>query len=219
MNIYNNPKLKYCLTTEEYEKIEQTWDFINLFAFDMLTLNSYRNKIINHVKTNYEPNIFYFLEQIAEKLYWNLIYQLAYYYPVNATNIQELNMDEINEILMKEHYYRSFINKIVNLDKKNNKIYYKRLEGSCKLFDKNNMNRTIQKIFFDRNLYEKIMNDPLILNTIETEQREFYYQMDYAFPNLNICKPFLYDQDQRIERINKMYYVPDCQKNWFEIML
>lgn len=71
----------------------------------------------------------------------------------------------------------------------------------------------------NRKLYEKVMNDPTIINEASLELPNHYYQYDYAFPNLNFCVYMFGNKDIRMERIKKMYYTDSKGKEWFKLII
>ena len=115
--------------------------------------------------------------------------------------------------------YRSFINKIIIYDDKENDYYYKPMEGSSHIFSKNIFNVATSKIFQNRTTYEDIMaNTKLLKKTYESYIPEFYYEYDYAYPNMNYVKPFIQSDDYRKYRIDKMYYTDDSENSWFHLI-
>ena len=115
-------------------------------------------------------------------------------------------------------YYRSFINKILIHDKTTDRIITKPMEGSSDIFAKNNFNLETMTILNDKNLYEKIMSNPLSLRNHDIQVPEYYFQLDYPFPNLNFMTYSFGNKEERINRINKMYYCDDC-KNWYKLLI
>lgn len=218
MDIYTNEYLEYPLTDNEYKYLNDTWEFIDTFNIGQITMHEYRNSLINIIKKKYEPKDFNFFEIISEKLFWNL--KKVILREMNYTEqFEELNIDEIDllkEKLQNDNYYRSFINKIVNIDFEQKKIYYKKMEGSSHIFSNNKINQYISKIFFNRNLYEYVMSNREVRKNI-LNKPSIYYQMDYGFPNLNLCKPFIYNTDDRIKRIKFLYYDKNCSVNWTKL--
>ena len=119
-------------------------------------------------------------------------------------------------------YYRSFINKLIIVDKKNKNIISKQIEGSAEIFSKNYFNLMTMTIMFDRKLYEKIMNNPFkFLKMEKISMSQFYYEYDYGFPNLNYCTYEFGTKEQRMDRIKKMYYHKGPTKAfyWFKLIL
>jgi len=118
-------------------------------------------------------------------------------------------------------YYRSYINKLIIVDKKSKMIMSKQMEGSSKIFDKNYFNLLTMTILFDKSLYEKIMSRPFILKSQKIELSKFYYQYDYGFPNLNFCTYIFGSKADRIDRIKKMYYYDgkNKAKYWKKLIL
>ena len=133
MELYTNNKLSYPLTNKEYNMIDKVWDFLSIFNKNTIYLTDYRKNVINEIRRNYKISDFYRYEKIANKMFWN-IRQLAYpFFQDNSINKykdgnipnellnnhieyydtkKDMKM-KINNLLKEEHYYRSFINKIL----------------------------------------------------------------------------------------------------------
>ena len=134
--------------------------------------------------------------------------------------------DDLNKKIMNSNlgeytsYYRSFINKLVIIDRKNNELIIKPMEGSSDIFSKNYFNLLTMHILFSKKLYKDVMNDPFLIKKKNIELAEFYYQYDYAFPNLNCCKYLIGTEKNRKHRIYKMYYDKDKKigKSWFKLI-
>lgn len=214
--IYNRNNLSYPLADDEIKILDDVWDFIEGFKLGFVTLFQYRNTLINNIKKKYNIDEFIKLESIAEKIFWNL--KSKFKKEISSENEYEIydwnDFNKIKENLENDNYYRSFINKLVNFDYENKKIYYKKMEGSPYIFKGNKMNEYLYVIFFDRILYEKVMHDG---NIEEINLPNIYYQLDYCFPNLNLCKPFLYGKFNRIKRAQQMYYDKNSETNWYSL--
>lgn len=221
--IYTDKQLKYPLTDSEYVNINDVWDFIKNFYFMTYTLHDYRSKLINKIAKKYTDKEFYRFELLVEKLFWNLRDRTHIYFLTdsmkNMSDLSPLQEGSCNDMICKmynDNSYRSFINKLVLIDDINNKYYYKKIEGSFKIFFKNEFNLYTSIVLFNRNLYEIIMMDPQKIKNIYTP--EFYYEYDYPFPNLNFGKPFIQSKKYRIKRIKKMYYDQNSENNWFKLL-
>lgn len=225
ISIYRDNHLKYPLSELEYEKINDVWKFINEFNFLTYNLHEYRSHIINIIKKNYSIDEFYNLEIIAEKLFWNLRDRAYHIFLENDNirnknellNLKEGSYEESLDSMYNDHSYRSFINKLILIDNINNKYYYKRIEGSAPIFNKNKFNLYTSVVFFNRSLYEKIM-DNNIEGIKDIAIPNYYYEYDYPFPNLNFGKPFIHTKKYRIDKIRKMYYDQNAEKNWFKLL-
>lgn len=221
MDIYTSSTLPYPLNKSEIECIESVWQFIEQFLIGHINISEYRGKIINKIQNKYNIDEFEKLEIIAEKIFWNLRDRLkdedkerAQIKIFNLNILQ--NMDDINDLLKEDNYYRSHINKIINIDLNKEKLYYKKMEGLAPIFNKNIYNTLIFNIFFDRNIYEEIMEDIENINILNMDRSNT--QMDYGFPNMNTCFPFIYSDGYRTKRIYKMYYEEHCHQNWIELI-
>lgn len=226
MNVYVNTNLEYSLLETEYEIIDDVFHFINLFDFLNITLSEHRTNVINNVtKNNISENDFFIYEKIAEKLLWNLKKRTQFLYPELAncvTCTYDLTHDGLTSVLNKfydDNSYRSFVNKLVLIDDINKKVHHRMMEGSAPIFSKNEFNLRLWVSLRDRKIYEEIMNNPIKITKIIIP--EYYFNSDYALPNLNFGKPFIQSNEFRKERIKKMYYRGDtneCQKNWFKLL-
>lgn len=116
-------------------------------------------------------------------------------------------------------YYRSFINKLVIIDRESKIIYNKKMEGSSEIFGKNFFNLYTMTILFDRNLYEKIMVNPYRAQKYEIELSKYYYQYDYGFPNLNYCAYSIGNNEYKLNRIKKIYYNKSNEfEHWYKLI-
>lgn len=122
------------------------------------------------------------------------------------TDEKDLRNKLDNNQLFQSMYYRSFINKLIIVDKKRKIIMSKPFEGSSHIFSKNYFNLLTMTILFDRSLYEKIMKNPYSAKHTKIEFSEHYYEYDYGFPNINFCTYDFGTVDDKMERIKKMYY-------------
>lgn len=118
-------------------------------------------------------------------------------------------------------YYRSFINKLIIVDQKDKVIITKSMEGSSDIFSKNYFNLLSFHILFNKQLYEKVMENPFTIRDLHIPLSQYYYQFDYGFPNLNVCAYSFGSSDNQINRIKKMYYNTDSNKAkyWYKIIL
>lgn len=221
MNIFVDKELEYSLLADEYAIIDDVFEFINIFDFLTITLTEYRTTIIDKINKKIKLNDFYLYEKISEKLLWNLKNKTKHLYPTLANCITcsyDLTEEGISTVLSKfyeDNSYRSFINKLVLIDDVNNKIHHRKMEGSAQIFDKNEFNLRLWVALRDRKTYESIMKKPKRITKLLIP--EYYFSSDYAFPNLNFGKPFIYSDEFRKERIKKMYYLNESQKEWFKI--
>lgn len=164
--------------------------------------------------------------------YWNFIEEKPYYgdfYQIpeslllcscaHYSDIQDLKKKVKESKLFEGTYYRSFINKLILIDQETKVIYTKPIEGSSDIFAKNYFNLMSMTILFNRDLYEKIIQNPYGAKDMKLEYSNYYYQYDYAYPNLNYCVYSFGTQEQRRDRINKMYYVENSARWWFKIII
>ena len=86
------------------------------------------------------------------------------------------------------------------------------MEGSSYIFNYNGINKQLSAIFFNRQAYEDYMKRGII-----PTENSIYYQLDYCFPNLNLCRPFIYKDEVRRKRIKLMYYDDNSESNWSKL--
>lgn len=247
-NIYKSDILKYPLNDDEIGILNNCWELLNEMNKKYIFIFEQRKNLIKFVKNKYTIDEFYVIENVINKLFWNLRWLI---YPLFSDNkINEIKYDEIitenkldalpkyltlcecmkyddindlkykikNSTVYESNFYKSYINKIIIVDKKNKTLYLKPMEGSSSIFNKNYFNLLTMSILFDRKMYEKIMKNPYkILNT-KIQLSNFYYQYDYGFPNLNFCTYYFGDESQRLDRIKKMYYYKGS-KYWKKLII
>lgn len=245
IDIYTNNKLKYPLDANEYGDIDSVWNLINIFAKPFLHVTDYRNFLLKTIK-RYSITEFYHLETIINKLFWNLRWIMFIWFinpqlnekdynlfiqdygnhkeiPNSLTMCNKINYADSNDLerelkkINLNTFYRSFINKLIIIDKSNKVIYYRDMEGSADIFNKNNFNLLTMTILLDRNLYEKVMSNPYKYKNLDIELSQYYYQYDYGFPNLNYCIYDFGNEEYKKHRIEKMYHEKDA-KYWFKII-
>lgn len=122
------------------------------------------------------------------------------------TNTQDLENKLTNHEIFNTTYYRSFINKIIMIDKSNKTIITKEFEGSSNIFSKNYFNLLTIFILFNRKIYEAVMKDTYNFKNHKITLPEFYFQYDFGFPNLNFCTYSFGTEKDRLDRIKKFYY-------------
>jgi hypothetical protein len=223
MDVYNGPEIKYPLTAAEIQDLDRVWKFIKVFTKPYIYVTEYRNYLIKKLSSKYTPEQFFYLESVANKLFWNLRYRLAsgkrvdsYCTKIPYTGPADLDKKLAGLDLYDTNYYRSFINKLVIVDKKDSVIYTKRMEGSSDIFVKNDFNTTVWNNFCNKLLYERAMRDPY---KADNSVNVYYHQYDYGFPNLNMCIYQAGSDTDRFDRVKKMYYQDGVAKYWFQIII
>lgn len=137
---------------------------------------------------------------------------------INYENSEDM-ANKIREESLLNNYYRSFINKLIMVDKTKKIIHVKEMEGSSEIFSKNYFNLYTMSILFDKELYEEIMKNPFLIKNKKLQLPNYYHQMDYGFPNLNTCAFSIGSNEEKINRILKMYYdASKSPKYWFKII-
>lgn len=208
-NMINSMKSKYNIREfQKYEEIAEKlfwnlrWLLFPLFYYPNMRKDDYER----FVRDNYKDH-----ENLPHGL---LLCNITHY-----RNKEEMKEKIKENKLLKQHYYRSFVNKIFVIDSKTKRIIFKPMEGSSEIFAKNYFNLLTSVILSNKNLYEIIMSNPYSINKIKIDLPEFYYEYDYAFPNLNFCMFKVGTDKDRKFRIKKMYYDKEAEKYWFKLLV
>jgi hypothetical protein len=209
MNIMVN-KLKYQLSQEENDKIDDYWKFIKVFNVNnnnfLYSPREYRSNLIKKIKKKYTIDEFYFYEKILNKMLWNLlvIYKIF------------LNKIDFTTKLAFRIRDGSCINKQIMFIEENNIIFpeYRNLKSNNKvpqdLFK-------ILTILRSRDMYEKVIKDKDYINNIKKID-DFYYPSDYPFPNVNLIEYNNNNKDIWIKRIKAYYFMKD-DENWYKLII
>jgi hypothetical protein len=202
MNPYNNNNLKYPLTETEMNLIDNVWEFMNNFRETKITRDKYRRHIFKTIRQKYQVDEFYNLENITEKLYWNL-----------ATKIKEIIDLQPNLHVKKDFDLNQVENKIL---RRNTKIKESNIKKTHIITKKGNLvykynypddlDLLVGSIIINRSIYETIMGNEEELFNIEIEPYNNIIEFDYSYPNLNTIKSFVNNKEKRINNIISMYY-------------
>ena len=238
--IYKDYTLPYQFNKIELDNLIKAWNFFMEFRRIDLSLHHYRKELIKIISSKYTPEEFLLYEGIIDKLYWNLQQRLARIWlndpylnqvPYSLTLSKAepyLNTTQYNYIVnesLKKDFYRSFINKLVVVDKTNSLIYTKDQEGSSNIMGKNYFNLLGSAIMSSIQLYERILHEPHLIIVTNIPLPMYYHQLDYGFPNFSLCAYNINDINTkegmsfRLYKIKKMYYEPNCENNWFKLIL
>lgn len=202
---------------------DKVWELLRIFSKPYVSLTVYRNYLIKKVSRKFTIDEFYECEKTIDEMFWDLRKKIdKNNYSNKKCFIQ--TYDNSEDLDNKIHgiiddiglFYRSFINKLIIVDKENRKIYYKKMNSSSYIFEKNQFDLLTLTILFNRRLYEGVMSNNINIKDIELPQ--YYYQLDYCFPNVNCCKYNIGSKEDWINRISKMYYSNDS-KNWFKLII
>ncbi len=203
--------------------LEKAWKLLKIFSKPYISISSYRNYLIKKIPKKFTIDEFYICEKIIDKLFWDLrkkLGDIGECYTISYNNSSDLD-DKLFYIYEDiGTFYRSFINKLIIVDKENKKIYYKKMDGSSIIFNgSNKFNLLTLTILFNRDLYEDVMNDKISKKEIKNiELPSYYYQLDYCFPNVNCCHYNLGTKEEWLERIRKMYYT-ESSEYWYKLMI
>lgn len=189
------------------------WEFLDKFKFDKYNITEYRRALIDRLQ-KYSPDEFYENELMVEKMFWDLKGKTAYLFDTDSSYNKYSTIDEALEKFYEDNSYRSAINKQILIT--DDDIYYKPFEGSSPILVQNEFNNYLWCAMQNPEIYNKVMNDPKSILILETPK--YYFQQDYGFPNLNTIKPFAYNETRRRERIRRMYYDQNAEKNWFKLI-
>lgn len=218
MSIYNNLKYKY--TKNELKNIDKAWEVIYNFDISENIIGKYKDKIINYVNKDFNKKSFNIIEIIIEKMYWNMkeIVQTKYKENNIDYNIYiNIDNDKKKEIILENKFlYNSYINKMSITE--NSITYIKKNNLPNSLSQKTDVEIETQYIMKHRDIYETILkvdNKIAYINELcDFNKNNFIVNFDFCFPNLNTIKPFIYSENEREYRIEKMYF---SDNKWKEL--
>ena len=191
------------LNNEEINKLDDYWEFINIFnkiANKSPSVYEFRINIIKNIKKMYKPIEFYFFEKILNKMLWTLLYKYKIEISKMDTNTKLVfgikNSSCINkQIIFNDNKYFIFPS-YKFLSEKLNKILY---------------------ILSNKDIYNKIINNTINIDNI-TEIKTYYYPLDYPFPNINLI---YYNNNNNkniwLKKIKAYYYYKDDSK-WYKLL-
>lgn len=239
--VYTNSNLVYPLTQEEFSLIDKVWEFNNLFHQPYYFITDYRKNLINTIQKKYNANEFLQYEDILNKIFWNLMHTMVPYWTDEKTKNGGIpsslrmckcyewgNENQLQKLIdsvdvWNEQYYRSFINKIILIDRQRKLLFTKPFEGSSEIFTQNYFNLLGMRILADRNNYEKVMSNPDILKNDQFMTplvgKSHYYQRDYGFPNLNYCTYRFANEKERLRRIKRMFFFENGREKWWFLLM
>jgi hypothetical protein len=234
----------YKLLKNEIKELKNYWNFIKCFDIEYEINKNYKNltndvqcyrKILIHkIREKYTAEDFYKYETILNKLLWNLIEHLKF-------NIdKKLYKKSIKKYFVNEHigifshkyfisnkytgspsykylvvneYTGSFSHKMFLVDEKKGIKYYFKYYRNINTYD------IINKIFYilsDKTLYKKIIKNKISINDIR-KVPIYYYPLDYPFPNINLLFYNENNENNWIDRINKLYFneTNNIDKGWY----
>ena len=212
--------MEYELTNEETLKLDEYWEFINVFYNNIdkdnefQFVSDYRETIIKKINTKYSAEEFYFFEKMLNKMLWKLL------------TIYDIKVYRIN-FKIKEGFIincdRSYTNKqVMFID--NRMILYPNYGDvtSNENYPENLFK--ILNILSKREIYEKVINDKNYIENIKIEK--YYYPHDYPFPNISLIEFNNNDKEIWLKRINAYYYSnnesnvdSNVDSNWYKLIL
>jgi len=208
------------LTKIEELNLDMYWDFIETFklSYDpnknpnrwIEGVDGYRLELIPKIRKKYTANDFYKYEKILNKLLWNLLEKIKFKIDPNYLDLREKS----NKVFVGSCRHKTY------LDDDKNKIYY--VFDYYKLFHQLKYDKIIKEkvarifhILSDRKLYEKFMNNIIIIDDINP--KKYFYPYDYPFPNINLLFYNKNKKDIWINNINKLYFrtSDNINKGWY----
>jgi len=212
------------LTNKEMLDLDASWYFLGIFSKpdgkletyndivwykrdgEIFGVKEYRHYIIDRINFCFTIKEFYKYEKIMNKLYWNLKTLLKDYVKDNQTKYKIWNKSEWNRI--GKEYKSSTINSYIQYNENNDKIY---TMNDLSMLDKICMN-----LMLDKNEYRKYSKNPEKIGEYN-KFIDFYYYMNYPFPNMN---PMFFNENSKkykLKKIKKMYYSKD-DSNWYNLI-
>ena len=187
------------LNNEEINKLDDYWEFINIFnkiANKSPSVYEFRINIIKNIKKMYKPIEFYFFEKILNKMLWTLLYKYKIEISKMDTNTKLVfgikNSSCIN--IFNDNKYFIFPS-YKFLSEKLNKILY---------------------ILSNKDIYNKIINNTINIDNI-TEIKTYYYPLYYPFPNINLIYYNNNNKNIWLKKIKAYYYYKDDSK-WYKLL-
>jgi len=203
-------KLKYQLTPQENNKLDDYWKFIKIFNVknnETYSVKEYRYDIIKKIQKKYTIDEFYFYEKILNKMLWNLL--VIYKISLNKIDFTTKIAFGING--------GSYINKQLMLTEGGKNIIFPDYRN-LKLNNKVSQDLfKILTILRRRDMYEKAIEDKDYINNIKKID-SFYYPNDYPFPNVNLIEYNDNNKDVWIKRIKAYYFMKD-DSHWYKLIL
>jgi hypothetical protein len=212
------------LLKSEINELDNYWKFIDFIHEDLLKKDflyssyQFRKDLIKKIRKNYTAEEFYKFEKILNKLLWNLMEHIDF----NIKNINISTREKLYNNNIKP-LKSSFSHKLYLHNEKNNKKYFFKYYPILNKFDNIITKNIIKKIFTvltDRNLYEKVMKIKNKKYIYKIKYIEYYYPLDYPFPNINLI---FYNENKKeswLERINKLYFNEEknskINNEWYE---
>lgn len=222
INIYNDRILKYPLTCNECEYIDQAWNFLNVFKYNTLYLHQYRDYIINNIVNNYSIDDFVKYENIINKLYWNLrwlLFPLWHNPEITGNEYEQFivhnygNYDCIpNYILMynQKNYSSSNELKEIIRNAKMNDMYYRSFINKLIMIDPEHHQINIKPMEGSSHIFHKNYFNT-ITSTILTN-RELYenimsepYSLKAKIHNI-VLPSYYYEFDYPFPNLNQCVY-------------
>lgn len=226
--------------------MNKIWEFVEIINKEFIFISDYRKYLIKTISKKYTIDEFYEIETTLNDMFWTLRHKLAPIWlnpsisdtSYNSLPLPPLNtplhpslsictyqkyddnrdIDEIISNYSSNTFYRSFINKLIIIDKPNKIIMTKKMEGASDIFSKNYFNLLTMYILRNKKLYTKIISSPLKIKELNITLPTHYYQYDYPFPNLNFCTYYFGTEEERKERIKKLYYEMGSKDQWFSLL-
>lgn len=218
MNPYTNHNLTYPLNLKELKNIDNVWNFLSLFRESKPTRIQYRNHIISKIKENYNVNQFCLFEKILEKMYWNLNNVLKNKIEISqnirSKKIDRSKLSRLTDFILKSNkkIKESTVRKAISYNDQTNEVKYKYSYPD-------DFDLIISSIMIDRSMYETLLTNPEKITLEYLEMIEPYHNLiefDYPFPNLNTLEPLDNSDNDRIQKINQMYFQKHSVSRWFD---
>jgi hypothetical protein len=202
---YTNNKLMYPIQNNEIINIDKAWEILTIFRKSHYTYSDYQKYCVKTISKNYTLNEFAEIENIIEKMYWNLKKHLR----MIDKPIIEIGFENIIKIQNKIFNQNKFMTK--NILRKA-LIYIENKDIILYKFNYPNItDLLISSVMINRSIYEQIMSTPSAdiryLEKLRLESYVNHITFDYAFPNLNTMIPFYDNNVNRINKTKKMYYL------------
>jgi len=198
--------MKFKLSKTELLKLDDYWEFIDLFNDISTSVYDYRRSLIKRVGKKYTIEEFFSFETILNKLLWNLM-------EFFGVSLSHKDVKPVFKIKSGS----SYINKQIMVFGDRVLLF----PQYSTLHTDRSVPETLFKILhvlMKRELYENVLEDEEYIHKIKIKKTDkFYYPHDYPFPNVNLIEYNTQKKEIWLRRIKAYYYSGD-DSQWYNLI-